>query len=84
MDDYFFVFYKPGEQKNKIKFPVLPKGWYSAGQGGWDRDGMTREEQFMGPKQTYKTTRKRVEAYFKKLKRNGSVLKFKILKRIRS
>ena len=82
-DDYFFVFYAHGDGKRKVRGPLLPRGWFQSGSGGWDEKRFPNESQYTGPLRTRKGATRAVRAYFNRLKQAGRVKRFKIVRRIR-
>jgi hypothetical protein len=89
-----FVFYSFGEEKNnRWTYGKFPNGWNWTGKGhtipcGPDREkyiqehpsvlDYPREEQFNGPAVTQKSMKEYLDVFFKKLKMDGIVKKYKI------
>jgi hypothetical protein len=88
-----FVFYKLSPDGGSWTYSKMPKQWWWVGKGGTsptiDRTWVSyffprpkpeypREEQFQGTKATQTAMREYLDAFFRKLQKAGTVLKYRI------
>lgn len=81
-----YVFYTVNENTDKKKYWMygkFPKGWWWVGGGSTSMIGAPkleykREDQFSGPKESLSKMVDYLDAYFKKLKNDNIITKYKI------
>lgn len=77
-ESVIFVFYEPIHSSKWTYKNKFPKGWTWTGVGSTSNKYYPQEEQFDGPKESRTSMKKLLDDYFKKLKKNGIIVRYKI------
>lgn len=73
-----FVFYTMAMANKQWTYKNLPKGWAWTGAGSTSNINYPREEQFNGPRESRDSMREMLDDFFKDLKKNGVIARYKI------